>query len=215
MRKLSVTLLLCILATALFAQVQTAIFAGPQISSVKYTIQSKKQEPGHKYGFQAGVLVKVPFENKLYFAPAVFYSMKGYKVDLSLPSFPPDTLAIDNDTRLHTFELAPLLQYDFSTQPNHFFVKLGPSLDIQLFGKEKFNRSNQTTIEQDMVFSFTRYGRFAASLIMQLGYETGSGLIIFAQYNHGMGSMNNADFGPRIWHRAYGISLGKYLNRKK
>ena len=215
MRKLSVTLLLCILATTLFAQVQTAFFAGPQISSVKYTIQSKKQEAGNKYGFQAGAMVKVPFENNLYFAPAVFYSMKGYKVDLSLPSYPPDTLAIDNDTRLHTFELAPLLQYDFSSRPDHFFVKLGPSLDIQLFGTEKFNRSNQTTVEQDMVFSFTRYGRFAASLIMQLGYETGSGLIIFAQYNHGMGSMNNADFGPRIWHRVYGISFGKYLNRKK
>lgn len=214
MRKPSLTLLLCIIATTLFAQVKTAFFAGPQISSVKYTIQNKKQEPGNKYGFQAGATVKVPFDNNLHFAPAVFYSMKGYQVKLSQVAFPPDSSAVDNDTRIHTFELAALLQYDFNKEPGHFFVKLGPSLDIQLFGRERFNRVNQTSVERDMVFSFTRYGRFAANLILQLGYESKNGLLIFGQYGHGMGSMNNADFGPKIWHRTYGVSVGKYLRGK-
>lgn len=211
MRPLLFALLLCFTAPTLLAQVKTAFFAGPQISTVKYTVQNKKQDHGNKYGFVAGATVKVPFDNKLYFAPAVFYSMKGYKVTLDRAAAPPDTLATDNDTRIHTFELAALLQYDFSQQPGHFFVKLGPSLDIQLFGKEKFNRSNQTTIEQDMVFSFTRYGRYAANLIMQFGYETKTGILLWGQYGHGIGSMNNADFGPKIWHRTYSISFGKYL----
>jgi hypothetical protein len=215
MRKQVITLFLCITSITVYAQVETAFFAGPQMSSVKYTIQNKKQDNDYKYGFQAGATVKVPFENKLYFAPSAFYSLKGYKVTLNKVSFPPDSLATDNDTRIHTFELAALLQYDFNQHPGHFFVKFGPSLDIQLRGHEKFNRSNQTTIEQDMVFSFTEYGRFAANFILQFGFESKAGLIVFAHYEHGIGSMNNADFGPGIWHRVYGISIGKYLKKKK
>jgi len=215
MRKLFYSLIFLLTAVMAEAQVDIGIFGGPQVSSAKYTVQNKKQSTESKYGFQLGASVKIPFEHKLYFSPAAFYSLKGYHVKLNSPSNPPDTLAMDNDTRIHTFELAALLQYDFSENPSHLFLRLGPSLDIQLFGKEKFNRKNQTTVEQDMVFSFTRYGRFAANLIMQFGYETRNGLVIYAQYSHGMGSMNNADFGPGIWHRVYGISLGKNFRVKK
>jgi hypothetical protein len=59
------------------------------------------------------------------------------------------------------------------------------------------------------------YGHFSANMLMQLGFETGSGFFMFAQYTHGMASTNNEDNGPKIRHRAYGISLGFYLNRKK
>ena len=64
--------------------------------------------------------------------------MKGYKVKLANPAFPPDILAVDNNTTFHTLELAILLQYDFSSSPGHAFIKLGPSIDFQLFGKETF-----------------------------------------------------------------------------
>ena len=196
------------------AQVEVGIFAGPQITSSKYTIYSKKQSNTNKYGFQLGTSLKVPFENKLYFSPAAFYSLKGYKVKLNQPSYPPDSFAIDNNTTIHTFELAALLQYDFTGLPNHFFVKLGPSLDFQLYGKEKFNRSGNSIVDQKMVFSFEKYGRYAANILLQLGYETKGGLLVFGQYTHGIGSMNNADGGPRILHRVWCISIGKYLNRK-
>ncbi|MGZ8525252.1 MAG: outer membrane beta-barrel protein, partial [Chitinophagaceae bacterium] len=108
-----------------------------------------------------------------------------------------------------------LLQYDFNNQPKHFFVKFGPSLDFQLSGKEKFNRSNNTRTNQKMVFDFDKYGRYGASMLIQLGYETSNGFLIAGQYTHGIGSINNADFGPRIWHRVFGISIGKYLGKKK
>ena len=86
-------------------------------------------------------MARMQFEGKLYFAPAVFYSMKGYKVTLTRPSFPPDTLATDNEATVHTFEFAPMLQYNFSEAEGHFFIKAGPSIGLQLFGKEKFNKS--------------------------------------------------------------------------
>ena len=212
------TCLTAVLTFSIFfcsAQVQWGLFGGPQTTSTKYTIDGKKQPTTPKYGFQLGASLKAPFENKLYFSPAAYYSLKGYKVNFNQPSYPPDTLAIDNNTTIHTFELAALLQYDFNTRPNHFFVKFGPSLDFQISGKEKFNRSNRTTVEQDMVFSFTSYGRYGANMLMQIGYETNDGLLFFAQYSHGLWNMNNVDNGPGIWHRVVGISIGKYLNRKK
>src|SRR5436190_5907287 len=215
MKKTFLTAVMAVAVLVCSAQVQFGLFGGPQVTSCKYTIDEKKQPTSSKYGFQFGGSLKVPFDTKLYFSPAAFYSLKGYKVKFNQHSCFPDSLAIDNNTTIHTFELAALLQYDFSTCPAHFFVKFGPSIDFQLSGKETFNRSDRTTVDRNMGFGFTQYGHYAANLITQFGYETKDGFMLFAQYTHGIGSMNNADAGPGIWHRVIGISIGKYLNKKK
>jgi hypothetical protein len=66
-----------------------------------------------------------------------------------------------------------------------------------------------------MEYGFTRYGRYAANAIVNFGYETKAGFIFSAQYTHGIASLNNADLGPGIFHRAVGIAIGKYLGKKK
>ncbi len=214
MKQIILAALLVAVSALCYAQVKIAVFGGPQITSAKYTVKGKKQETDNKYGFQIGTTAKVPFENKLYFSPTVFYSLKGYKVKFNQASYLPDTSASNNNTTIHTFEITPLLQYDFSAKAGHFFVKFGPSIDVHLSGNEKFNRSNNTTIDRKMVFSFTKYGRIGANILAHFGYET-NGFFISGQYTHGIGSINNADLGPRIWHRAYGISFGKYLGKNK
>lgn len=196
-------------------QSQFGFFAGAQASSALYKIAGDKQSVKSKYGFQVGANWKIPFEEHLYFAPAAFYSLKGYEVDLSKPSFPPDPHAVSNDVRLHTLELAFLLQFDFSNQPGHLFLKAGPSLDFQLSGTENYRKDNGDQVNQKMRFGFGDYGRYAASALVQFGYEAPRGLFLFAQYSHGIGSFNNADDGPKIFHRVYGLSIGHYLNRKK
>jgi hypothetical protein len=199
-----------------YSQFEYGFFAGPQATGARYTILNQKQKNELKYGFQAGIGLKVPFENKLFFAPAAFYSLKGYKITLTQFVYPPDTNAKDNNTTIHTFELAALLQYDLGNKPSHVFIKAGPSLDFHLFGKETFNLKSGGSVSRSMPFSSDGdYGRFSANMLLQIGYETGNGLMIFAQYTHGMASTNNQDGGPKIRHRAYGISFGKYLNRKK
>ena len=208
----SVALLLSLNASS---QNQLLIFAGPQATSAQYKVEGLKQKTSMKYGFQAGGAIKIPFENKLFFSPTVFYSMKGYKVTFTRYAFPPDLDAKDNNTTIHTFEIAPMLQYDFSNEPGHVFIKAGPSMDLQLMGREKFNLMAGGSVNRKMKFSFGDYGYVAMNLLGQLGYETSSGFIIFAQYSHGLASISNADGGPKIQHRAYGISIGKYLNRKK
>lgn len=197
------------------AQNQLAIFAGPQATTTKYTVLGKDQKNTMKYGFQVGASMKVPFENKLFFAPAAFYSMKGYKVKFTEFANPPSLDAVDNNTTIHCFELAALLQFDFGTKPSHFFLKGGPTLDFQLFGKENFNLKAGGSVNRSMTWSPADYGRYSANLLAQIGYETNSGFIIFAQYSYGATSINNADYGPSIRHRVYGISIGKYLKKEK
>ena len=106
------------------AQVKIAAFAGPQATSAHYSINGQNQDTKFKMGVMAGLGLKVPFEGRLYFFPAVYYSLKGYKVTLALPAYPPTELAKNNNTTIHTMEIAPLFQVDLSKKPDHFFVAL-------------------------------------------------------------------------------------------
>ncbi len=212
--------LLCISITFIIiksatAQYEFGLFAGPQPTNSLYTVNGVKQSTRYKYGFQLGAAWKVPFDNKLYFSPEIFYSLKGYRVALSQYTYPPDSTATDNNTTIHCVEIAALLQYDFSNRPDHFFFRGGPSLDFQLFGRQKFHLINGTYISQDMKYGFAEYGHYAANAIAQFGYETANGFSVYAQYGYGLTNLSNVDFGPSIRHIVTGISVGKYFNNKK
>lgn len=159
-----------------------------------------------------GVAVKVEFDNQLYFYPAIYYSLKGYKVTLNNPAFPPSELAKSADITVHTIEAAPLFHIDFNKKISHFFVRFGPSVDYAFHGRESIDTvsvsGTRATVYRPMVFAFTEYGRFTAQANLHFGYETGKGLMLFAFYERGFGSMNNHDGGPKIFHRILGISAG-------
>src|SRR5262245_44036121 len=91
MRKIILSAVLFITCFTLSAQVETFVFGGPQVTTANYKINGVKQPTSDKFGFQLGAQLKVPFENKLFFAPAVFYSLKGYKVKFNEISYPPDS----------------------------------------------------------------------------------------------------------------------------
>jgi len=194
------------------AQVQFALFAGGQATSARYNVTEIKQPTKYKFGTMGGVAVKVEFDNQLYFFPSVFYSLKGYHVQLNNPAFPPTEFATSNDVIVHTVEVAPLLHYDFNKKLSHFFVRFGPSVDYGYYGSETFNTEDvsgkRSRIYRRMVFDFTEYGHFTAQANLHFGYETGKGLMMFAYYQRGFGSMNNHDGGPKIFHRILGLSVG-------
>ena len=212
MRKilLSATLLICLQS---FSQVKTFVFAGIQGNNAKYIINDSKQNTSFKIGGQAGLGMKVPFEGRLSFVPSIFYSMKGYKVKFSQGSPFPDAQAINNDVSIHCVELAALLQHDFSSDGNHFFLRIGPSLDFQLFGNEKYQTA-AGTVDRKMPFDYDKYGRYSGNLLAHFGYETANGFFINAQYTYGLASINNFDLGPEIRHRDVGISIGFYIKKK-
>jgi len=209
--KLSLLATTLLFTTISSSQTRIGIFAGPQITSAKYKIDGDDQETGYKFGFQVGMGLKLPFETNLFFAPSIFYSMKGYEVEFNKFSFPPGPQALDNNTTIHTLELAMLLQYDFGKRPSHFFLRAGPGLDFQLKGKEEFNLSGGGTTKRNMTFSFGDYGRYAASAHLHFGYETRTGFQFYMQYGHGLASINNADHGPVIKHRTLGLTVFLFL----
>lgn len=204
-----VAILLTIKASA---QVQFSLFAGVQMTSARYLVSDIKQPCKYKPGTMGGVAVKVEFDNQLYFFPAIYYCLKGYKVTLNNPAFPPSEMATSNDVTLHTIEFAPLLQYDFNKRLSHFFARFGPSVDFGYYGRESVGMISSSGVRsrvyRPMVFDFTEYGRFTAQAHIHFGYETGKGLMAFAFYDRGFGSLNNHDNGPRIFHRIVGLSVG-------
>ncbi len=214
-KKLILLVSLLCMAYHMQAQVRFQLFAGPQLSTANYFVHDVKQKTSYKPGVQAGVGAKIPFDERLFFAPALFYSLKGYKVQFNRYSSSPNIDAADNNTTIHTLETAFLFQYDFGDGGDHFFLKAGPSIDFQLSGKEKMTlMSNDSTVTQAMPYGVQSYGRFAASLFSQFGYETAGGLSIAFQYTHGLTDLSNMDAGPDIRHRLFGISIGKYLGRR-
>ena len=204
----AITLLITLFANS---QVKFGVFAGPQTTDVRFVIDGKKQEHSKKLGVNAGFQFKAPFEGRLSFSPSIMYNLRGYKIKLNTPSSLPDSTASDNNTSFHTIELAFLLQHDFNIQPGHFFFRVGPSLDFALFGDEDFTRRNNGKVSRDMNFSFSNYGHFLASAIIQFGYEAKGGVFIYGHYNYSLTTMNNADNGPVIGNRAAGLTIGKYL----
>ncbi|MDB5196542.1 MAG: hypothetical protein JWP88_913 [Flaviaesturariibacter sp.] len=188
-----------------------ALFGGPQATSAKYEVRGNKQETGQKLGGQLGIMGKFPVEGGLYFAPSFNYSHKGYKVNFSERDTLPGIDVVKNNVAIHTMEISPLFHINLSNKPSHFFIQFGPSIDVAVKGIERMTLVDGSTRDQNMPFKSTAYGRITSSAIGRLGIETAQGLLVFAQYTHGLGSLNNADNGPTIRHRIFGISIGKYL----
>ena len=213
--KILLSAIILLFTHAVNSQVEWGLFAGPQVTDVRYTINDKRQESSLKIGVNAGMQMKIPFEGRLSFSPSIMYNLRGYKVKFDSPVFPPDLSAVDNNTTFHTVELAFLLQHDFNSKPGHYFIRFGPSLDFALFGNEKFNTNTNSTVDRPMKFGFGDYGHYLVSAILQIGYEAQNGLFAYAHYNYSLTTMCNADDGPGIFNRAAGITIGKYIKRNK
>jgi hypothetical protein len=173
------------------------------------------QESESKYGFHLGAAKKVPFDNFLYFFPSASYGLKGYQVSLLNPSSPPGLDIVHDNTTLHTIDVSPHFQIDFGKNENHLFLRFGPTFDVAILGKEDVTYNNGKKESRDMRFSFSNYGRIGALLVSQLGFEAENKFFISVRYDHGVGSISNADGGPKINNRVFGLSLGLYIPNKK
>lgn len=194
---------------------QLTIFAGPQMTSANYSIREARQETMYKTGFMGGVGLKTLIEGPVYFSPMLFFSRKGYDVTFDRPAFPPDSGAVNNSTTINTIELAPLVQINFSKKESYGFVRFGPSFDFNLSGSETFDSTSGKRISRAMKFSFGDYSYATISMNAQTGFQHRSGFTAFVFINVGVSSLNNADYGPKIYHRVGGIALGWRLGVEK
>jgi len=197
------------------AKAQLSIYAGPQFTSASYSIKEIAQPTENKQGFMAGAGLLALVEGPLYFSPMLYYSKKGYEVTFNQRAFPPDSAALNNNTSINTIELAPLVQINFSKKTSYLFIRFGPAFAFNLSGREQYDSTGNKRIDRDMVFSFSAYSHATISANAQLGFQHKSGFSIFAHYAYGLSSLNNADYGPNIYHRIGGVSVGWKLGKKK
>ena len=195
--------LLCSVAT----RAQVRLFGGSQITSANYSIRNAVQPTESKIGFLGGIGLTNQVEGPLYFSPSLYYSRKGYKVSFNRPANPPDSAALNNNTSINTISFTPQLQWNFSDNPRHFFVRLGPALDVAINGREVFDSSGGKPVDRSMLFSSVGYSPVTASANVQVGFAQKKGLGFFAFYEHGLSSLNNKDMGPIILHRIGGVAI--------
>ena len=197
------------------AHAQLTVFGGPQITSAKYLIRNVEQQTSSKQGFLAGVGLKSLIEGPAYFTPMLFFSQKGYKVSFDRPAYPPDSAAKNNNTTIRAIELAPLVQFNLSKKANYVYLRVGPSADFNISGRESFDSTGNKRITRNMPFDFGGYSYVTLSANVHLGFQHQSGFTAFAFYQYGLSSLNNADYGPEIYHRVGGIALGYKFGKKK
>lgn len=210
--------LLAVFCIIFFASLRTTaqvtVFAGPQLTSARYRIDGIEQPTNSKTGFAGGVGLRSSLEGPVYFTPLIYYSKKGYEVVFNQRAFPPDTAARNNNTSLHTIEVAPLVQINFSKKASYFFMRIGPSFDVAVSGTERFDSAANKRVTRKMVFDFGGYSYITTSVNAHLGFQHQNGLSFFAHYGYGIGSLNNADNGPKIYHRVAGVMVGWRLGKK-
>jgi hypothetical protein len=211
------SLLLCMgAADSLYAQqTQFGFLAGPQFTNARYYLHGNKMATEGKWGGHIGATLKIPFEGRLFFTPALYYSMKGFSVTLSDTSSNPGVDAAHNDILVHTMEIAPLFAIYFGREGGaRPYVQFGPAGDVAISGRENIMLKNGSTVKRAMTFNGEGYSKITIGLVLRAGYETAKGLFVSAQYHHGIGSLNNNDLGPSITHRVFALSVGKIFARK-
>ena len=97
-----------------FSQVRINLFAGPQLTSAHYVVNGITQPVQSKLGIIAGIGAKVFFDNKLYFFPSVYYSLKGFKVTLNNYY----TKFCRQHVHLLSFNVIYLLAFHVTSQPS-------------------------------------------------------------------------------------------------
>lgn len=168
-----------------------------------------KTEPTH--GGDVGVMMKVPFDNRLYFTPQVDFNYRGMKAKTLVPN------EYSKISELQ-FRVMPLVQIEFKhpdKNENTFFLSTGPSLGFGLLGKQVKQDGGGTPADRDLHYGFARYGRFDAQYHLGLGYETTNGLRLLLNYSHGLGNMINTDGAGNLRYRAISAGIGYWFGKKK
>ena len=203
MKCLVLSLFLCLSLYA-HTQIHLAIKAGPQTATARYSRMGQKISTKQITGFNAGVLGKVYFDDRVAFVTGLQYNARGFTVN----TLPGDT---QRTYHLNYLDIPILLQIDFSKQKNKgLYCRVGPVLGIGLGGKEIYTGSSGNEIRRKAVMSVTGnyFGLFDASLNAMLGIHITPHLFAEAAYSYGIGNINNDPDGPNIKSRVLSAGLG-------
>jgi Outer membrane protein beta-barrel domain len=178
--------------------------------SLSSFITNKKLPVNPVHGGFAGVMMKIPFDNRLSFTPHVDFSYRGTETD----SIQPNQFSSVKEFQMR---IMPLLQIDFKhpdEKANTLFVHFGPSVEFGLNGKQVKQDGANTKVNADLKYGYQQYGRYDASWRTGIGYETTGGLRLLLEYAHGLGNMINTEGGGTIKYRNISFGIGYWLGKK-
>lgn len=166
-----------------------------------------KTKPMH--GGYIGVMMKIPFDNRLHFSPQIDLSYRGMQTD----SLTKNQLSKVTELQLRVF---PLMQFDFKRpeeNANTMFVQFGPSIGFGMIGNQTKQDNTGRPVDTKLKYGFEYYGQFDASWHAGLGYETTSGLRLLLDYAYGLSNMINTDEGPRLKYHTISAGIGYWFGK--
>jgi hypothetical protein len=189
------------------AQLQWAIKAGAQSNTASYKADGSKIPAGSIAGFNAGIVTKVYFDDKVAFVSGLQYNAKGYSI-MTVAGDPQKTY------RLNYVNIPIMVQFDLSkTRGLGFYCKAGPSIGVGISGKEIYTDMNGVKVRNNATLSVTgnHFGLFDASLDAAIGYSFTRKFFAEAAYAYGFGNIDNDPDGPAIKTRVASLSIGYFL----
>jgi hypothetical protein len=183
------------------------IKGGYNYSLTTYT--AAESEGAH--GGYAGVMMKIPFDNRLFFAPQIDFNYRGMKAK----TLPANELSKVTELQIRVM---PVVQIDFKhpdKNENTMFVMIGPSLGFGVGGKQIKQDQNGTPVSGKLKYGFQDYGQYDASWHTGLGYETTNGLRLLLDYALGLSNMMNRDGGPNLKFHTISAGVGYWFGKKK
>lgn len=166
-----------------------------------------KTTPQH--GGYIGVMLKIPFENRLHFAP---------QFDLNYRSMEAKTLVKNTYSKITEIQarILTLVQIDFkkpTQKENTLFVHFGPSLGFGLSGNQTKQDDATTPVSGKLKYSFSQYGRYDASWHTGFGYESTKGFRFVIDYAYGLGNMINTDEAPKLKFQAISAGIAYWFGK--
>ncbi len=206
--------ILCLLTSyVLFINCSNAqsigITAGPAFSFYEISVDNISITSDIKTGFSGGLVSHIPISKYLSLRPELKYVQKGGKLS--------EEGSTDKLT-LNYLELPLNFVFNTITSKGMFFVGVGPSVNIGIAGKEKWNYDDGETGEEKVNFGSNPdddFKAFELGINALTGYQFKSGFFVSANYNAGLSNVaNNFDYDSQYHNWYFGINIGFMFKNK-
>lgn len=221
---LSVIAILVLTTTALQAQVEFGVVAGPNFQNmVGKDADGDKLTNGMIVGFHAGVKANIPFAPDFYFQTGLLFSQKGSKNNGGVLPTKASGEDYHTTTRISYLELPLHLMFKPELGNGRVIVGFGPYVAYGITGKQstswgsfsydpKIKFKNEIELSDYWSTDYAYYRGFDAGADIFAGYEFGFGLYAILNAQLGMLNMTTDiaewDGEPNLKNTGFSVSLG-------
>jgi hypothetical protein len=187
------------------------ITAGATFASYKATVDIASITSETKTGFNVGLVMSSPISKNISFRPELKYVQKG-------GSYTEE--GYSDKITVSYIELPMDFVFNTGTSKGMFFGGLGPSFNIGLSGKDKWDYGDGDAGEDDVKFgngADDSFKPFEFGVNVLAGYQFAGGFFISANYNAGLNNISNDDdpeFDTKYHNRYFGLNIGIMFKRK-